>query len=664
MEKISFCLDSDDGWVQEEGILKLCEILKEAGPDVCESAEFGRLTEQLTARRPSVARRAAVALVQLVRQAVVPLPAALRATLTSVAVDSSGDCLVWTVTELVELTLLAAAGGQKAASPLTGAYHPHVKLLRALPLRWPQLVVEVERLLLADTSVTYRDLAVEYVSPLLWASCGQHAPAGLRHGLVAALCRLARLSRSSRPVLRALGVLARLRAPADQLAWELPALCRLLVDFALEVDDRALLRALTPLSVCCLKWRMTEGLSDVTSAVDDVRRLLELGLGGDVELILLSDIISQSSALSLLSGQLIETAVLLLERGRWSAPELAAATLLAHTLRDTEEERQPELALALLRALPELAVNKTLVPRIVRLLTGLVSAGGLLAPEAVRLLTALWRREARCLPYLLDLAAIADICQHNPSAGKDQLSVLSRVLTELGDAPSAAACSLALTGIAALCRAQLLDVRTTWRILAPQLRQERRPAVLARYMEFLGLVPQLHVPSEEYEVFTRQVAAVLWQRVAQPRPESVARAALRALAEFKPGTFQLKMLPAAARQGLVVPAKLIATPADAAKRPEDLLNYVPGECFTLLLSVLPPRLLSEYGLTLTALVRREVQLIGRGVYFTAKERSRREGGEPASLSYLEPSSILRALVVRLQQTADSGALAAGKRTPR
>ncbi|XP_037079423.1 uncharacterized protein LOC119100434 [Pollicipes pollicipes] len=561
MEKISFCLDSDDGWVQEEGILKLCEILKEAGPDVCESAEFGRLTEQLTARRPSVARRAAVALVQLVRQAVVPLPAALRATLTSVAVDSSGDCLVWTVTELVELALLAAAGGQKAASPLTGAYHPHVKLLRALPLRWPQLVVEVERLLLADTSVTYRDLAVEYVSPLLWASCGQHAPAGLRHGLVAALCRLARLSRSSRPVLRALGVLARLRAPADQLAWELPALCRLLVDFALEVDDRALLRALTPLSVCCLKWRMTEGLSDVTSAVDDVRRLLELGLGGDVELILLSDIISQSSALTLLSGQLIET---------------AAADLLCCALYRLRQERQPELALALLRALPELAVNK--------------------------------------------LAAIADICQHNPSAGKDQLSVLSRVLTELGDAPSAAACSLALTGIAALCRAQLLDVRTTWRILAPQLRQERRPAVLARYMEFLGLVPQLHVPSEEYEVFTRQVAAVLWQRVAQPRPESVARAALRALAEFKPGTFQLKMLPAAARQGLVVPAKLIATPADAAKRPEDLLNYV--------------------------------QLIGRGVYFTAKERSRREGGEPASLSYLEPSSILRALVVRLQQTAE------------
>ena len=75
-----------------------------------------------------------------------------------------------------------------------------------------------------------------------------------------------------------------------------------------------------------------------------------------------------------------------------------------------------------------------MVPPLVRLLTGLVTVDGgrgPLAPDAVRLLTSVWRREERCLPYLLSvlklegplaqqparlllarLAAIADICQH------------------------------------------------------------------------------------------------------------------------------------------------------------------------------------------------------------------------------------------------------------
>ena len=38
------------------------------------------------------------------------------------------------------------------------------------------------------------------------------------------------------------------------------------------------------------------------------------------------------------------------------------------------------------------------------------------------------------------------------------------------------------------------------------------------------------------------------------------------------------MLPAAAREGLKLPDKYCATPADAARRPEDVLPYVPSEC--------------------------------------------------------------------------------------
>lgn len=46
-------------------------------------------------------------------------------------------------------------------------------------------------------------------------------------------------------------------------------------------------------------------------------------------------------------------------------------------------------------------------------------------------------------------------------------------------------------------------------------------------MDFLSLVPQLHVPSEEYEAFTRDVVTVLWQQISGKRPPSVVQAALR-----------------------------------------------------------------------------------------------------------------------------------------
>ncbi|XP_043218348.1 focadhesin-like [Amphibalanus amphitrite] len=809
MEEITFCLKSNDEWVQEEGILKLCEKLKKAGLGASEAAEFRELTALLTGSRPSTGRLAARGVALLVAEGTVPLADALRSALSSVAVGGScGDALVWLVTELLQTALQAAAGGQKALPSLSSAQHPHVTLLRALPQHSHQLGAELERLLLADDSPQYCGVALEYVTPFLWACCGPQTPSHLRARLVSALCRQARLSRTPLPIHRALQLLSRVQVPPAQLCWELPPLCRRLVEFAEEINDRALLRSLTPLTVHCLQLQVSEGLSDVSPALSEVTRLLELGVGGDVELVLLSDTIARSSALSIRDGKLIGAVCRMLEGGRYSphvaallvppllravsllpgltslvepllallaagpsgaagrlqeaaywpavadiSPDLCRAALLADTLAANEEmqlswlnhlestlsrsepdafseraalalivctssspsvrgaalraalaavrqrpglavelfyciiyrlkvETDPEMVLTLLRALPELAVSKAVVPPLVRLLTGLVTSDGgrgPLAADAVRLLAAVWRREERCLPYLLSvlkmegplsaqssrlllarLAAIADICTHSPTSGKDQLSALSRVLTELTTPESGAACSLALTGISALCQAEVLDVRTTWRILAPKLRQERRTPVLARYMDFLALVPQLHVPSEEYEAFTLEVSTVLWQQVTGKRPPAVVRAALRALSFYKPGSFTLRMLPAAAKVGLVVPAKLIATPSDAARSPEELMPYVPGDCYTRLLTHLPPELLEEYGHTLTGLVGCEIKLIGRGVYFTAKEKARREGGEPSSLAYLEPASIVRALVAYLQTAAGGSEGGAGE----
>ena len=65
--------------------------------------------------------------------------------------------------------------------------------------------------------------------------------------------------------------------------------------------------------------------------------------------------------------------------------------------------------------------------------------------------------------------------------------------------------------------------------------------------------------------------------------QAVAAAAFAAIGAFPLEATKLKMLPAAARAGLKLPPKYCATPAEAARRPEDVLPYVPAECWPRLL---------------------------------------------------------------------------------
>ena len=57
----------------------------------------------------------------------------------------------------------------------------------------------------------YCSAVLEYMGPFLWACCSPETPAHLRLRLVSALCRQAQLSRSPRPVHRALEMLSRLQ---------------------------------------------------------------------------------------------------------------------------------------------------------------------------------------------------------------------------------------------------------------------------------------------------------------------------------------------------------------------------------------------------------------------------------------------------------------------
>lgn len=64
--------------------------------------------------------------------------------------------------------------------------------------------------------------------------------------------------------------------------------------------------------------------------------------------------------------------------------------------------------------------------------------------------------------------------------GKDLVGILSGILNRCTGQDGATACSLSLEAIAALCSATVVDVASTWKVLAPRLAPDLRPAVVKR----------------------------------------------------------------------------------------------------------------------------------------------------------------------------------------
>lgn len=53
----------------------------------------------------------------------------------------------------------------------------------------------------------------------------------------------------------------------------------------------------------------------------------------------------------------------------------------------------------------------------------------------------------------------------------------------------------------------------------------------------------------------------------------------RALSKFRTDQMSLKMLPECFRRDLKLPSEMVKTPADAARKPEDVLDYIPGNLY-------------------------------------------------------------------------------------
>ncbi|KAM3857392.1 focadhesin [Diretmus argenteus] len=303
-----------------------------------------------------------------------------------------------------------------------------------------------------------------------------------------------------------------------------------------------------------------------------------------------------------------------------------------------ERERNPALSHAVLNSLPNLGTHKLCVPQVLQTLQMLASAPKLRA-VAMRLMTALWKKQDRVYPELQRLlgqqdsrvvvgrdaqweqilaraACLRDICRERPyQHGGDMVAAISYTLNQCSKPDLATPAALALQGLQELCKAEVVDVISTWRTLGPKLSCDSRPMMIKAVAGLLALVPQLAVKSEEYEKLKEEVVSFLWSYALSKDPE-VASCGYRALSEFPEAVHIVSHLPDAARPAIKLPESQEDQQGEEKEESEEDLS-IPGSSYVKLLGLTAVAVLPAYELFVTSLVKQEMSQMPRGVYFSA-----------------------------------------------
>ncbi|XP_019714030.1 focadhesin isoform X2 [Hippocampus comes] len=299
------------------------------------------------------------------------------------------------------------------------------------------------------------------------------------------------------------------------------------------------------------------------------------------------------------------------------------------------KEKDPSLTHAVLDCLPNLGTHKLCVPTILQTLGTLASSLKLKA-VAMRLTAALWKKEDRVYPELQRLlaqpdnrvvmgretqweqvlaraACLRDICRERPyQHASDMLAAIALTLKQCSRDDQVTPAVLALQGLQELCRAEVVDIVSTWKSLGPELRCDSRPPMVKAVSQLLALVPQLAVKSEEYQKLKEEAVGFLWHYAVNKDPE-VASCGFRALADFPEEVHTINHLPEAARPAVKPPE-----PAHEDEGEEEEKDFsVAGSSYVKLLTLTPSPALAALELFLTSLIKQETSQMPRGVYFSA-----------------------------------------------
>ncbi|XP_072232012.1 focadhesin isoform X2 [Leuresthes tenuis] len=303
------------------------------------------------------------------------------------------------------------------------------------------------------------------------------------------------------------------------------------------------------------------------------------------------------------------------------------------------KEKNPRLVHAVLNCLPNLGTHKLCVPMVLQTLHMLASAPKLRA-VSVRLMTVLWKKQDRVYPELQRLlgqqdtggvvgretqweqilaraACLRDICRERPyQHGGDMLAAISLTLKQCNKPDLATPAALALQGLQELCRAEVVDIISTWKSLGPELSCDSRPLMVKAIAELLSLVPQLSVKSEEYEKLKDEVVSFLWNYATSKDPE-VSSCGYKALAGFPETVHTIFHLPEATRPAKKIHENEEEDEKNEEKEDEEENLTIPGSSYVKLMALTSISVLPAFELFLTSLVKQEMSQMPRGVYFSA-----------------------------------------------
>ena len=377
--------------------------------------------------------------------------------------------------------------------------------------------------------------------------------------------------------------------------------------------------------------------------------------------------------------------------------------LYIYAMDTVSETTHNNVMLQLLCCLPYLALDRGCIGSVLQLIQSL-SAKPKLVSLQLDLLLQMWKTESRIYPCLQkalenpnmnndspsicgEIAVakskvIAEICKFKPHQyGADLLRLLSDILnlccskiTEIIDvriqSTFVAAANVALDGIVTLCQEGVIDIATTVKVLSPKLKNNPRPEISAKFIELLAIAPSFKLDTPEYECFVKDSLEYLWSIAFKPREKSalsesttpsisetnsisshryVRQNAISAIAKFDLEYHDLRMMPSYAKERLKLPPAYCATPSDASRKPEDVLNYVPGEAWTELLGRCETKEeLIDLEYLVRAVASQEIKSLPRSVFsLSTTWAQKHQKEEPTSYNYLPEKSILRAIISNL-----------------
>nr|XP_033328214.1 focadhesin isoform X1 [Megalopta genalis] len=332
-------------------------------------------------------------------------------------------------------------------------------------------------------------------------------------------------------------------------------------------------------------------------------------------------------------------------------------SLVLHKLTKSKDSRELKY---LLLVVPELAASKENVPIITHTLDTLLHGDKQLKCFAVELYLKMLKEQPMCYRFVsaaiirlmkTDLSwhsnatcarAMRFVCENHPEHGEALVPLLSEILNRSTDANGGTASALALKSISALCNASVIDIASTWKVLAPKMEKEKRTIVLQSLCELFADVASYpsFLSAETYDHLVTDVTSNLWMYATFNNPR-VAESALKALASFSLERIPLETLPLNFRSHLAA-----SDDATGDEKPKTLFPYVPASCWIEMLKNINKSALSSAGNLLISFVNEELGNFRSGIYIWPH-------GEPQNYKYLPEKSVIRGVGEYLRRSDKS-----------